>query len=66
MSRASQRAMFANIQGHKVRFGSEIIINTGRKDRHVKLVEQHMGGPTKICVKYKGKKFLVPKKSVVL
>lgn len=65
MNAAQRRGMFANIQGHKIKLGSPIVINTGAKDRHVRLVEQHMGPKSKICVQYKGKKFLVDKSKVV-
>ena len=54
------------IQGHKKKIGSNITINTGIKDRHVKLVEQHKKAPSKICVLEHGKKFLVAKSKVVL
>jgi len=57
--------MWASIQGHHVKLGSPIVINTGKKDRHVVLVEQHKKAPSKICVRYHGKKSLVPKSSVV-
>lgn len=66
MNPKQRRGMFANIQGHQIKLGSPIVINTGNKDRHVKLVEQHMGPKSKICVQYKGKKFLVSKSKVVL
>ena len=65
MNPNQRKAMFSNIQGHKVKMGSDIVINTGKKDRHVKLVEQHRGPGSKVCVSYKGKKFLVPKSKVV-
>lgn len=65
MKDSQRKAMFSNIQGHKVKLGSPIVINTGNKERHVKLVEQHRGPGSKICVQYKGKKFLVPKSKVV-
>jgi len=65
MKPSTRKAMFANIKGHKVRIPSTIVINTGNKDRHVQIVEQHMGGKDKICVKYHGKKSLVSKSSVV-
>lgn len=55
---------WVTINGKKVRIGSKLTINTGRKNRRVTLQERHMGKPSQICVKYKDKKFLVPKSSV--
>jgi hypothetical protein len=66
MQSSQQKAMFASIQGHKIKLGRMITINTGKKDRHVKLVEQHKKAPNKICVLQNGKKFLVLKSKVVL
>ncbi len=57
--------MFANIKGRDVKIGTKLTINTGRKDRRVILQERHMGNPSQICVKYRGKKFLVPKSNVM-
>lgn len=56
---------WATIKGRRVRIGSRITINTGRKDRRVTLQERHMGNPNQVCVKYRGKKFLIPKSSVM-
>jgi len=56
---------WVTIKGRKVRIGSKLTINTGRKDRIVKLQERHMGKPNQVCVKYHGKKFLIPKSSVM-
>ena len=56
--------MFANIKGHKVKLNTMITINTGGKDRRVKLVEQHKMDPNKVCVLKNKKKFMVPKSSV--
>jgi len=64
MKNQNRKAMFSNIKGHKVRLNSMITINTGGKDRRVKLVELHMKDPTKICVLKNKKKFRVPKSSV--
>ncbi len=61
-----RRAMFARIKGRKVSVGTPLTINTGRKDRRVKLMEKHRGdGNNKICVLRNGKMFQVPKSSVV-
>ena len=65
MNRNQQQAMMANIKGRNVKIGTRLTINTGRKDRRVILQERHMGTPSQVCVKYKGKKFLVPKSKVV-
>lgn len=54
----------AHIKGRNVKIGTKLTINTGRKDRRVILQERHMGTPNQLCVKYKGKKFLIPKSSV--
>jgi len=56
--------MWANIKGKKVKIGTGLTINTGSKDRRVKLMERHMGNESQICVSRHGKKFLVPKSSV--
>jgi len=60
-----RRAMFANIKGRKVPFGTKLTINTGRKDRRVTLKERHEGTASQICVIRNGKMMLVPKSSVV-
>jgi len=61
-----RRAMFARIKGRKVAVGTPLTINTGRKDRRVKLMEKHRGDdPNKICVIRNGKMFQVSKSSVV-
>jgi ribosome maturation factor RimP len=59
-----RKAMFANIKGRNVKIGTRMTINTGIKDRRVILQERHMGNPNQLCVKYRGKKFLVPKSAV--
>ncbi len=65
MKQIQRRAMFANIKGRDVKIGTKLTINTGRKDRRVILEERHMDKPGKICVKYRGKKFMIPKSSVM-
>ena len=65
MDDRKRRAMFANIKGRKVPFGTKLTINTGRMDRRVTLKERHRGTPDKICVLRNGKMMLVPKSSVV-
>ncbi len=65
MNERMRRAMFARIKGRKVAVGTPLTINTGKKDRRVKLMERHMGKESQICVIRNGKKFLVPKSSVV-
>ncbi len=66
MNERMRRAMFARIKGRKVPVGTPLTINTGRKDRRVKLMEKHRGdGNNKICVIRNGKMFQVPKSSVV-
>lgn len=62
---AKTKKMFATIKGHKVKLGSQIVINTGGGNRSVKLMERHMGQPSQVCVQRNGKKFLVPKSKVV-
>ena len=57
--------MFAHIKGRKVPIGTHLTINTGRKDRRVKLMERHEGTNSQICVLRNGKMMLVPKSSVV-
>jgi len=57
--------MFANIKGRKVPVGTHLTINTGRKDRRVKLMQRHEGNNSQICILRKGKMMLVPKSSVV-
>ena len=64
MKQIQRRAMFASIKGRNVKVGTPLTINTGRKDRRVILEERHMNNPGKICVKYRGKKFMIPKNSV--
>lgn len=64
MNHNQRKAMFASIKGRNVKIGSRLTINTGRKDRRVILQERHMGNPNQLCVKYRGKKFLIPKNSV--
>lgn len=56
--------MMTSIKGRNVKLGTRLTINTGRKDRRVILQERHMGTTNQLCVKYKGKKFLVPKSAV--
>lgn len=63
--RKRQMAMWANIKGRKVKMGTRLTINTGRKDRRVKLMERHEGNSNQICVIRNGKMFLVPKSSVI-
>ncbi len=63
--RKRQMAMWANIKGRKVKMGTHLTINTGRKDRRVKLMERHEGNSSQICVIRNGKMFLVPKSSVI-
>lgn len=65
MDRRKQMAMWAHIKGKKVKIGSNLTINTGRKDRRVKLMERHEGNSSQICVLRKGKMMLVPKSSVI-
>jgi len=60
-----RKAMFASIKGRNVKIGTHLTINTGNKDRRVVLQERHMGNPSQVCVKYRGKKFLVPKSKVM-
>jgi len=55
----------AHIKGRNVKIGTRLTINTGKKDRRVILQERHMGTPNQLCVKYRGKKFLISKSSVV-
>lgn len=57
--------MFANIKGRKVPVGTHLTINTGRKDRRVKLMQRHEGNNSQICVLRNGKMMLVPKSSVI-
>ena len=64
MNENQRRAMYANIKGRNVKIGTRMTINTGRKDRRVILQERHMGNISQLCVKYRGKKFLVPKSAV--
>jgi hypothetical protein len=66
MDARMRRAMFARIKGRNVSVGTPLTINTGRKDRRVKLMEKHRGdNPNKICVIRNGKMFQVSKSSVV-
>lgn len=65
MNHDQRKAMFASIKGRNVKIGTRLTINTGKKDRRVVLQERHMGNPSQICVKYHGKKFLVPKSKVM-
>jgi predicted ThiF/HesA family dinucleotide-utilizing enzyme len=66
MDERRRRAMFANIKGRKVPFGTKLTINTGRKDRRVTLMEKHRGDdPKKICVIRNGKMMQVSKSSVI-
>jgi len=65
MNERRRRAMFAKIKGKKVPIGTHLTINTGRKDRRVKLMERHEGNNTQICVMRNGKMMLVPKSSVI-
>ena len=64
MNHNQRKAMMAKIKGRNVRIGTPLTINTGNKDRRVKLMERHMGNESQICVSRHGKKFLVPKSSV--
>ena len=65
MDERRRRAMFAKIKGKKVPIGTHLTINTGRKDRRVKLMERHEGNNSQICVLRNGKMMLVPKSSVI-
>ena len=65
MNERRRRAMFAKIKGRKVPIGTHLTINTGRKDRRVKLMERHEGNNSQICVLRNGKMMLVPKSSVI-
>ena len=65
MDDSRRRAMFAKIKGKKVPIGTHLTINTGRKDRRVKLMERHEGNSSQICILRNGKMMLVPKSSVV-
>ena len=65
MDERRRRAMFANIKGRKVPVGTHLTINTGKKDRRVKLMQRHEGNNSQICVLRNGKMMLVPKSSVV-
>ena len=64
MQRQAEKKMFAMIKGKKIKINTAMTINTGNKDRQVKLVEQHKKALSKICVLYHNKKSLVPKSSV--
>jgi hypothetical protein len=64
--RKRQMAMWANIKGRKVPFGTKLTINTGRKDRRVTLMKKHRGDdPNKICIIRNGKMMQVLKSSVI-
>jgi len=67
MDERRRKAMFANIKGRKVKFGTRLTINTGGKDRRVILKEKHrnIDHPNKICVLRNGKMMQVPKSSVI-
>jgi len=65
MNERRRRAMFAKIKGRKVPIGTHLTINTGRKDRRVKLMERHEGNSSQICIMRNGKMMLVPKSSVI-
>lgn len=69
MNPAQRRGMFASIKGHNVKLGTNVIAQIGKtpESKHtVKLVEQHKKSPSKVCVQYKGKKFLVSKSKITL